>query len=79
MVVPTPPPITADELAALRAEVDSLRAQVEVLTRQKANYISQLERLLKTSVPIPPTEEEILTAVDNSDELRRLIADLESR
>jgi outer membrane protein TolC len=79
MVVPTPPLITAEELAALRAELDSLRAQVETLTRQKANYVSQLERLLRTSVPIPPTEDEILAAVDNSDELRRLIADLESR
>ena len=79
MVVPTPPPITADELSALRAEVDSLRAQVEVLTREKANYVSQLERIFKTWMPVPRREEEILAATPNGEVLAELIADLESR
>jgi outer membrane protein TolC len=95
MVVPTPPItrlsiqmaggqvhadfVPAEELDRLRAEVESLREQLARAERQRDTYIAELARLLKSSIPIPPSEEEMREAVANPNELAGLIAELEAR
>jgi hypothetical protein len=71
--------LSAEEFAQLQAENDSLREQAAMLLRQKNHYLSELERIMKSWVPLPPTEEELKAAIPNSEELAQLIADLESR
>ena len=71
--------VPAEQMNRMRAELDALRAQVATLQRQKNHYVAELTRVLKTWIPIPPSEEEVLAATDNSAELHKLIADLESR
>jgi hypothetical protein len=71
--------VPAEEYERLRAEVVTLREQVATLRRQKDRYVAELTEVLKTSIPIPPTEEEVLAAVPNSDEVRKIIEDLEAR
>jgi outer membrane protein TolC len=75
---PTHAPISPEELTALRAELEMLRAQVATLTRQKAHYRADLERVLKSSFPLPPTEEEMREAGKNPNALAELIAELEA-
>ena len=71
--------VPAEEMDRLRAEIDSLREQVATLQRQKDHYVAELTRVLQTSLPIPPTEEEVNAAVPNSEELRKIITELEAR
>lgn len=71
--------LSTEELARLQAENESLREQAAMLVRQKNHYFSELERIMKTWSPLPPTEEELKTAIPNSEELAQLIADVESR
>ena len=58
--------VPAEEFDRMRAEIAALRADVARLARQKDFYIAELTDLLKTSIPLPPTE----------DELRQALADL---
>ena len=71
--------VPAEELDRLRAEVESLREQVATLQRRNDRYVREMTEMLRTYIPIPPTEEEMLAAVDNSHEVRKIIADLESQ
>ena len=71
--------IQADELARMQTELEELRKQVATLQRQKDRYIAELNDLIRNSIPIPPSEEELAAAIPNSDELQKLIAELESR
>lgn len=71
--------IQADEMARMQAEMEELRKQVATLQRQKNHYAAELTRVFQTSIPILPSEEEMKNAVDNSHELRAVIAELESR
>jgi ABC-type phosphate transport system auxiliary subunit len=71
--------IQADEFARMQAEMEELRKQVATLTRQKARYIAELNDVLKKSIPIPPSEEALAAMTPNSEELQKLIAELESR
>jgi len=70
--------IQADEFARMQAEMEELRKQVATLQRQKDHYVAELTEVLKTYFPLLPTEEEMLAAVDNSHEIRQLIAELEA-
>ncbi len=70
--------MSTEEFARMKAEMESLREQVATLQRQKTYYAAELTDILKTWIPIPPTEEEVLAAVPNSEELSKLIAELEA-
>jgi hypothetical protein len=71
--------LPAEELEQIRTELAALREQNATLLRQRDHYASQLEGVLKTYVPVPRTVEEMKATKANSDDLARLIADLESR
>lgn len=70
--------VMPEEFARMQAEVQALREQVATLQRQKNHYVAELTRILQTWMPVPPTEEELRAAVPNSEELRKIIADLET-
>lgn len=70
--------MSPEEFARMKAEMQALREQVATLQRQKNYYAAELTDILKTWMPIPPTEEEVLAAVPNSEELSKLIAELEA-
>jgi outer membrane protein TolC len=69
----------ADELHRLQTEVATLREQVTKLQKQKERCEADLKRVLKSSIPLPPTEEEIREAAANPNGLGNLIAELEAR
>jgi len=71
--------VSAEQMNRLQAEMEELRKQVVTLQRQKDHYVAELTDVLKTYFPLLPTEEEMLAAVDNSHEIRKLIAELEAR
>ena len=71
--------MSTEEFARMKAEMQAMREQVATLQRQKNHYVNELIHILKTWIPIPPTEEELLAAVPNGEELTKLIAELESR
>jgi hypothetical protein len=73
--------VPAEEMDRLRAEIDSLREQVVTLQRQKDRYLREVEDLLKTRFPLLPTPEEMAdpSRWATSDDIRQIIADLESR
>jgi hypothetical protein len=73
--------VPAEEMDRLRAEIDSLRQQVGTLQRQKDRYTRELTDLLKTRFPPLPTPEQMADASQwaTSDDIRQIIADLESR
>lgn len=71
--------VSAARMEQMRAELEALRAQVATLQRQKDHYVAELTDVLRTYIPIPPTGEELKAAVPNSDEIQKLIAELESR
>ena len=71
--------LSPEEFARMQAEAQVLREQVATLQRQKNHYVAEVERLLRTTIPIPHTEAEVRAAVPNSDELHRLISDLGGR
>ncbi|HJZ55776.1 MAG TPA: hypothetical protein VKE74_12485 [Gemmataceae bacterium] len=71
--------VPAEQMSRLRAEVESLREQLAEAIWQRDHHLAKREELLKTWAPLPPTEEKLLAAVPNSDEIQKLIADLESR
>lgn len=96
MVVPTPSPITEQDLRTadgqvyayvvpveqmerMRAELASLREQLATAIRQRDHHLAKLEEVLKEYFPLPPTEQEMLTPQATSDDIARLLADLESR
>ncbi|MBY0456443.1 MAG: hypothetical protein K2V38_03840 [Gemmataceae bacterium] len=70
--------VSPDEFARLRAEVQALREQVATLQRQKNYYANELIDLLRTWMPVPPTEDDLRAAVPNPEELRNLVAEIEA-
>lgn len=70
--------VARDEFARMQAELQALREQVATLQRQKNHYVNELIALIKSSIPIPPSPEQIAAAKPNSEELSQLIADLEA-
>lgn len=70
--------VTPEEFARMQAELQALRERTATLQRQKNHYVNELLNILKTWMPIPPTEEEVLAAVPNGDELRKIIAEIEA-
>jgi hypothetical protein len=71
--------VPATELERLRSEMEALRSKVAQVERERDRYLAELTEVLKTYIPIPPSEEELKAAVPNSEELARLISDLEAR
>lgn len=71
--------VSAEQLKRMQDEIASLREQLAKATEQRDIHLAAEVELLKTLHPLPPTEEEMLAAVDNSHLIRGIIADLESR
>jgi hypothetical protein len=73
--------VSADEMHRLVTESEELRKQVAALQRQKAYYVGELERVLKTFIPVPPTraEMEAAAAADNSSAIDAILARLEPK
>jgi hypothetical protein len=71
--------VAVEEMERLRGEMEELRKHVATLQRQKDHYIAELLEVYRTNFPPPPTEEEMLSAVDNSHELQQLIDELKAR
>jgi hypothetical protein len=71
--------VSAEQMNRLRVEIASLREQLDIAERQRDHHLAKRQELLRTHFPLPPTEEELLTAPPNSHEVMKLIADLESR
>lgn len=71
--------VASEEFARMQAELAALREQVATLQRQKNYYVGELTRVLQTTIPVPHTQAELDSAVPNSDELHRIIGDLEAR
>src|SRR5262249_40765409 len=73
--------VPVEQMSRLRAENDSLREQVALLQRQKGHYIAKLTEALKTRFPPLPTPEQMADPSQwaTSDDIRQIIADLESR
>jgi hypothetical protein len=69
----------AEELVRLRTELEAMRSQLAKAERQRNFYSDELAHVLKTFIPLPPSEEEVAKAVPNSEELAKLISELESR
>ncbi len=69
--------VPAAQMEQMRAELESLRTQVATLQRQKNHYVAELTRVLQTSIPLPPTEDEVMAAEPDFEEPQKLIADLE--
>src|SRR5947209_8109551 len=71
--------VSVEEMKRLHDEAESLRDQFAAAIRQRDHHFAHVVEQLKTLHPLPPTEEEMLAAVDNSYLIREIIADLESR
>ncbi len=67
--------VSADEMARLLAEVDTLRSQLDLVRRQKDYYADQLKQTLLTFAPLPPTEAEFEHAAANPSDLSALLSD----
>jgi hypothetical protein len=73
--------VPAEQMDRLRAEIASLREQLGTAIRQRDHHMAKEVELLKTLFPLPPTEEEMAdpSLWATSDDIRRIIADPESR
>jgi hypothetical protein len=70
--------VSAEEMQRLLAEAEELRRQIAVLQGQKSYYVRELEQVLRTFIPIPPTrgEMEAAAANDNSPVIDAIVAGL---
>lgn len=70
--------IQADELASMQAELETLREQLATAIRQRDHHLAKREELLKTYFPLLPTPEEMRAPKATSEDMAKLIAELEA-
>jgi hypothetical protein len=66
--------VSAEQMQRMQDEIASLREQLATAVRERDHHLAKREELIRTRFPLPPTEDEIAAAVDNADEVARLIA-----
>jgi hypothetical protein len=71
--------VPAEQMSRMRGEIASLREQISLAVQMRDHYFAKCEELLKTRFPLPPSPGEMATPQATSDDIARLIADLESR
>jgi hypothetical protein len=71
--------VSAEQMARLRGEIASMREQISIAVEMRDHYFAKCEELFKTRFPLPPSPGEMATPQATSDDIARLIADLESR
>src|SRR5579871_6766928 len=73
--------VPAEEYERLRAELESLRERLAEAERQRDHHLAKVKHLLTTRFPPLPTPEEMAdpSLWATSDDIQRLIADLEAR
>jgi hypothetical protein len=71
--------VSAEQMNRLRGEIASLREQLDIAVRHRDHHLAKREELLKTRFPLPPSPGEMAASGATSDDIARLIADLESR
>jgi hypothetical protein len=71
--------VPAEQMKRMQDEIALLREQLAKAIEQRDHHLAHLVNALKTLHPVPPTEEEMLAAVDNSHVIDEIIASLEAR
>ncbi|MCE9561907.1 MAG: hypothetical protein K8U57_07620 [Planctomycetes bacterium] len=70
--------VTAEEMRRLRGEIASLTEQLAIASKQRDHHLRQLEEVLREYFPLLPTPEEMNGPHATSEDIARLIADLEA-
>jgi hypothetical protein len=71
--------VPAEQMARQRVELASLREQLAIAVQQRDHHLTKLREVLKTYFPLLPTPEEMNSPQATSEDIARLVADLESR